>query len=90
MTEIEKAREIYFAAGGKTTYCPSRSAKGVVPGGWNCTKPRNKKSCNYNFDGPCGVRTMNFDSIYNAPAKNMNGAKTFMGSEGTNYAAEIA
>ena len=33
---------------------------------------------------------MNFDSVYNAPATHVNGAKNMMGSEGTNYAAEIA
>ena len=32
----------------------------------------------------------NYDSVYNAPSTHKNGAKIVVGSEGTNYAAEIA
>ena len=85
----EKLKE-EFISSGMMTNCPTRSARGIKPGGWVCTKPRSKKNCNYNFDSPCGMRTMNFDSVYNAPATHVNGAKNMMGSEGTNYAAEIA
>jgi len=70
--------------------CPTKWAQGVISGGWNCTRPRSKKNCNYNFDSPIGIRTLNYDSVYNAPSTHKNGAKIVVGSEGTNYAAEIA
>ena len=37
------------------------------------------------FDSPCGIRTMNYESIYNAPATNNNGAKLSIGVDGTNH-----
>lgn len=79
----------WLANGNKITKGKTKWAKGVISGGWNCTKGRAKKNCNYNFARPCGVRTMNFESVYNAPATHVNGAKVFVGSEGTNYASEV-
>ena len=83
MTEKELI-EIYLKEN-KVTKCPTKWAKGVIKGGWKTTPIRNKKSCNYKFDSPCGIRTMNYESIYNAPATNNNGAKLSIGKEGTNY-----
>ena len=86
----EKEYLDWISSGGKKTYGKDTWAKGITPGGWNCTKPRSKKNCDYRIDRPSGIRTMNFESVYNAPATHSGGAKMYMGSEGTNYSAEVA
>ena len=88
--KTETLIEKYLADGGAIKYGKTKWAKGVSEGGWRCTKARNKKSCDYSFSTPIGIRTMNYDSVYNAPTTHKNGAKLFMGSELTNNAAEVS
>jgi hypothetical protein len=68
----------------KVTKCPTKWANGIIFGGWKTTKIRNKKSCNYDFLKPIGLRLMNFNSVYNVPATNVNGAKMYVTTESTN------
>ena len=82
----------FYVDGGTNKYGKTKWSKGVKKGGgdWHCLGARNKKSCDYSFCAPIGIRTMNYDSVYNAPTTHKNGAKLFMGSELTNNSAEVA
>ena len=73
--DIDKAKEIYFAAGGNITKCKPGIAKGI--NGIKNTTTRGKKNMTYNTSTPTGIRTMNFDSTYNIPTA-YNGVKMMM------------
>ena len=67
MTTEEMIAE-YLAKGGKVTMCPTAIAKGSKA--WAGFSPRGKKNMNYatmNYESMKGIRTMNYDSVWNAP-----------------------
>jgi len=56
----------WIAKGGKVTMCPTAVAKGSKA--WAGFGPRGKKNMNYaTMNSSMGIRTMNYDSIWNAP-----------------------
>ena len=67
-TPNEKMLAAYYAKGGKVTMCPPAKAKGSKSwAGWG---PRGKKNMNYanmGYESMKGIRTMNYDSVWNAP-----------------------
>ena len=63
-----------YIAEGKVTYCRPGKATGIYP---RSIYKRGKKNLTYS-DAPMGMRTMNFESVYNIPST-YNGTKLGMG-----------
>ena len=71
---IEEFEKEYGVTKCKTVWL--KGAKSIVN-----VNTRSKKNLTYS-DAPMGMRTMNFDSVYNIPSK-YNGVKMFVGTIGT-------
>ena len=72
----KEAISIYLAAGGKITNCPDGKAKNA-----NLPKTgsvRSKKNLTYNITSAPGLRSSNYNSVYNCPTP-YNGVKMVVG-----------
>ena len=71
----EELTAIYLAAGGKITVCPNGKKKNYSK---KNTSTRSKKNLTYNTTSAPGLRSSNYNSVYNCPTP-YNGVKMVVG-----------